>query len=589
MLNRKLRSEAPLPTPSGLRRHWRVLVRAAGMAAAGLAIFLWDGPTEPYGVWFCVWLAGLVAFAVSFPPALRRCPFPSPAVLLWLCGILGLALALRLPGIADNPANISIDELLPGMEALQIARGGAANVFSSVGWFSMPNVSFAFPAVVMKIIGPSFYAQRLSSMLMGIGGIIATFLLARRLFGDATGLISSFLMAVGFWHIHNSRTGFPFVQSSFWPALVMYLLIRARQDQSRAVLAVAGLACGFALQSYFPVRILLVMAPLYLVMDWLAERDAVRTVGAEAAIVACGVLLALGPLLISVPLETLAGRSFGVLLGRPAVLQNTSQMYNVHGLWGTFTRNLTEALAMFTTWADVCVLNRSPAGLLDNGTLAALVLGLLVAALRGGEYVWLLIVWAATTLVFGVAFTDAPRASYRLAAAMPALFILAGMGVDHVLVAATPSSRWYRRTVRLAVLLALAAWVGWHNYQLFFVRYASADGHETVGATEQRFMGAHCDGRVFYFFGSEPLGPESALFCADYRTLDHGQLQSGIDVTRPATFFIADWQRQWLGTIRACYPGAEFTAHASREGRLLFNRVDVSITELIARRAQCTG
>ena len=254
-----------------------------------------------------------------------------------------------------------------------------------------------------------------------------------------------------------------------------------------------------------------------------------------------------------------------------------------------FTRYVTEAAAMFTAWADVCVLNRSPAGLRDNATLAALVLGVLVAELQGGEYVWLLLVWGAFTFVFGVAFTDAPHASYRLAAAMPALFILAACGAAHLLVATAPSSRWYRLTVRPAMLLALAAWVGWQNYHLFFIRYANGDGHETIGATELRFMGAHCDGRVFYAFGSEPQGAETELFCTDVRMLSRGQLPSGVDVTRPATFFVADGQRQWLDTLRHCYPGAASTAHVARDGRTLFTRIDVPITALIARGSGCAG
>lgn len=591
MLHQQAISAEPASTsrPSWPRDHWRWLLRAAGIAAATLAIGEWSGPLEPYAVWFWLWLAGLVAWVASFPPAVRRCPFPSPGVLLWLLGILGLAVALRLPRIADIPANISIDELLPAMEAMHLARGNPVNVFSSVGWFTMPNLSFAFPALVMKVIGVSFYAQRLSSLLLGVAGLVATFLLARRLFGDVTALIGTFLMTVSFWHIHNSRTGFPFVQSSFCPALVLYLLVRARQDGSRAVLAAAGVVMGVAVQGYFPVRILLVAAPLFLVMDWLAQRTPLRTVCVEAAVVATGALLVLGPLFKSVPLEILAGRSVGVLLGRPAILDSSEHFYHVQGLWMVFTRNLSESAQMFTNWADVCVLNRSPGGLLDSGTLAALLLGIVVAALRGGEYVWFLLLWSAVTFAFGTAFTDAPRASYRLAAAMPALFILAGMGIDHLLVAATPSSRWYRRTVRAAVLVALAVWVGRENYHAFFVRYANGDGHETVASMELRFMGDHCDGRAFYAFGSEPQGSETQLFCDNLRTLNRGQLPGLVDVTRPATFLVSDWQRQWLENLRTCYPEAEFSAHTAPDGRPLFTRVDVPILQLIAPHRGCGG
>ena len=107
--------------------------------------------------------------------------------------------------------------------------------------------------------------------------------------------------------------------------------------------------------------------------------------------------------------------------------------------------------------------------------------------------------------------------------------------------------------------------------------------------TEQRFMAAHCDGRVFYFFGSEPVGAETQLFCPQFRTLNNGQLPTGIDVARPATFFVTDWQHQWLEALRACYPSAPPVAHRARDGHVLFTSLEVSIPELIARRDLCVG
>ena len=106
-----------------------------------------------------------------------------------------------------------------------------------------------------------FYALRLSSAIMGMGGLLSTFLLARRLFSDRVALVATFLMAVGFWHIHNSRTGFPFIQGSFCIPLVLYLLVRARQDRSYAMMALTGVVAGLCLQGYFTVRAILLVTP----------------------------------------------------------------------------------------------------------------------------------------------------------------------------------------------------------------------------------------------------------------------------------------------------------------------------------------
>lgn len=243
---------------------------------------------------------------------------------------------------------------------------------------------------------------------------------------------------------------------------------------------------------------------------------------------------------------------------------------------------------MFTTWADVCVLNRSPGGLLDYGTLASVGLGILVAFLSGGRYLWLLLIWVGVTFVVGVAFTDAPRASYRMAAAMPAVFLLAGVGVSHMLSAAG-GSRWYRCVVHPLVGLVLAGWITWQNYQLFFVRYAAGDGREVPGSAQLRFMEAHCDGRVFYTFGNEPPGPETRLFCSDLKTVRPGQLAASLDLTSPATFFVAESQRLVLERLRFCFPTADYVPHQGHDGRLLFTRVDVPVTELIARYQTCPG
>ena len=502
---------------------------------------------------------------------------------------------LRLVALADIPANISVDESLTALEALRIAQGRVPNVFSSVGWFSMPSLTFAFPAVVMRVAGPNaFLAARLASVAMGLAGIACLFALGRRLFGDRVGLLASVLMAVSFWHLHNSRTAFPFIQSSFWTAAVLYLQVRARQDRSRALMALGGIALGLALQCYFPLRILLLICPLF----WLAEcyRDpvAVRTMVADTVSVVSAALLVLAPLLMAVPWETLVGRSQDVLLTRPGVWGNLAESYQVTSLPAVVWRNFQEATAMFTDWADVCVLNRSPAGLLDRGTLAALVVGVLVVVWRREPYGLLVLAWAALTFVLGVVLSDAPRASYRLAAAMPALFLLAAVGFERVLIAVTPASLRVARALRLVLIGAAAMWVLVQNYRLFFVDYArgragdtrTGQGGDNADSNARRFMLSHCDGRVFYFVGGwlgPPHDPEPRgldVFCPQHRILLPGQVSDRIDGTQPATVFVLPEDASLLDPLRRCYPAGTVVTQRSGEGRGLYWRVDIPKTEL---------
>lgn len=570
------------------------VLRIGALAAAGAGVVLWPRSHAGYGLAFWLWAGGIAAYVLSFRRADRALAPPPAIVQFGLIGVLALAAALRLVALQDIPANISIDEILPSLEALHIARGGAPNVFSSVGWFGMPNLTFSFGALVMRLAGPdAFLAARLSSVLMGIGGVASVFLLARRLFGDRVGLMASFFMAVSFWHIHNSRTGFPFVQSSLWTALALYLLVRARQDRSRTVLALAGVILGLALQCYFPIRILLLLCPLFWLADWLLDPVPLRTMAADTATFWGATLLVLAPLLVSVPWDVLAGHSQDVLLSHPGRLQHFEALYHVTGLPAVLGRNLQEAAAMFTEWADVCVMNRSPAGLLDTGTLIALVIGVLAALLQGDTRALLLVVWAALTFVLGVAFSDAPRASYRLAPAMPALLTLAAFGVDRTLLAATPPWRWYRLSVRPVLIAGIGLWLLLQNYHLFFIDYAEGDGRENADSAARRLALSHCDGRMFCFVGDwlamnatvsqEP--PALDLFCPEHRPVDASQIPGGIETTRPATFLILLADSRVTETLRRCYPSAQVTTHRRRDGRPLFTSVDVSIADLVSGRS----
>ncbi len=576
------------------RRGWRPRVRLACLLVAAATLVWWSSMPAGYGPVFWLWAGSVVGYALSFAPAEGRFPRPPVLVCAALLAILGLAAWLRLSALEDIPANISIDEMLPSREAQSIASGGAPNVFSSSGWFNLPNLTFAFPALVIKVVGhDTFLATRLSSALTGLGGIVCIFLLARRLFGDRAGLAASFLMAVAFWHIHNSRTAFPFVQSSFCTALVIYLLVRARQDRSRAVFAVAGVVLGLALQCYFSVRILLVLCPLFFLADAIRARMPLLAIAREAMIVGGGAALTLGPLLVSVPWDVLTGHSLSVLITSPAVLARLSAEYHVRGLGRVFGRNLQEAAAMFTDWAEVCVLNRSPAGLLDPATLAALIIGVLVAVLQAEVMPLLLVAWAALTFVFGVAFSDAPRASYRLAAAMPALLILAAYGIERVLLVAAPPWRWYRTITRAVLLALVGAWVLLHNYQLFFVDYAKGDGRETAESRARRVLASHCDGRQFYFIGDwagveSPMPSEPGaldLFCPQHQPVAAEQIPSVALPTRAATFLLLPVDQRIADALRRCYPSAQMLSHHSREGRLLFTTMDVTAADLVAGRS----
>lgn len=532
-----------------------------------------------FGWTFWLWAVSAIAYPFAFPRAEKPHAPPGAAVLVALLAILAFAAMLRLHQVDRIPSNISIDEVYPGIDALRIARGESFNPFSTLGWFNIPGLSFAYPAVFMKLLGgPPFHDLRLSSAIMGLAGILVTFLLGRRLFGDGVGLVAAFLMAAGFWHLHNSRTGFPFVQSSFSVPLILYLIARARQDRSLAMMAVAGLCLGLVLQGYFPVRVLLLLAPLLLFGMAIGARERDGRVVVEALILAGGALITLGPLLRSVSLDRIFDRSLSVLVFQPAVADALGRDYQIGGTAHVIWQNWRAATGMFLDWADVCILNRSPAGLLDGMTLAAAGVGVLVAVMRGRPRVVFLCLWAAIVFIAGVALTDAPRASYRLAPAMPAFYLLAGCGICDTFFSRPPRWAWQRVLIWPLVILGFAFSIAETNYQLFFNEYsAKGDGREFQLASVLRLVGDECDGRRLYWIAGDQARQADLfeLFCKDAQSLDYKAIPEAVERGHHATFIVMRPWPETLARLRKCYPNSEPETVRSADKRYLFLRVDV--------------
>lgn len=570
----------------------QLLLRAVALCGVGAALWTWE--VERYGPPFWAWVLFAFALWLSFsgrPDGTRSQPMPAWSI-VGLIGICAFAFALRWPALSEIPANISVDELLPALEAMRIAAGEAPNVFSSLGWFTIPNLSFAIPGVVMAWFpADTFFALRLSSLLTGLVGIVGTFLLARRLFGDGVALTAAFLMAAGFWHLHNSRTGFPFVQTSCAIPWVLYLLVRARQEQSAAGMLAAGLAMGLALQLYFPVRILLVLVPLFLVSGWVLRADPWSRRVRDGVLVVAGTLVTLGPMLASVPLDKLLGRSQGVLLTRPTVFAERARVYQTDEFSAVVGRNFQEAFGMFTEWADVCVLNRSPAGLFDVLTLTAILLGAAAAILRLHAQALILLAWIAVVFVLGVALTDAPRASYRLSAAMPAFYMLAAFGLHATLFSLRRGPRWYQSIALGVLATVVGAWVAHANHQMFFEDYSRrGQGRAMHPAAALRFVGERCDGRGIYFLAHpEPIGADETakVFCAQHRSIRVADVPHAVDPDVAATFIVMHWRRSDLEHLRECYPAAVVVERHSEDGRLLFTSVDVEQEDVAAGPQRC--
>ena len=117
-----------------------------------------------------------------------------------------------------------------------------------------------------SLFGISITTLRIVPAIFGSLTVLGTFLLTKELFfnhqkRDLIALLSSFFLAVSFWHINFSRIAFRAVLLPFCLVFTFYFLLRAKrvfnQNKKTGLLfaSIGGMFYGLGFYTYIPVRL----------------------------------------------------------------------------------------------------------------------------------------------------------------------------------------------------------------------------------------------------------------------------------------------------------------------------------------------
>ncbi|MFZ1396427.1 MAG: glycosyltransferase family 39 protein [Candidatus Promineifilaceae bacterium] len=171
---------------------------------------------------------------------------------------------LRGTAVTQFPNTFSGDEGSAGLHAALFGQGQADNWFT-IGWFSFPSFYYALQSVFIDLLGQTIEALRYFAALGGTLAVVATYFLARGMFGVGTAVPAAILMMGSHYHIHISRIGLNNVWDSLFVALVLAGAWVGWRSGRRLPWLLAGLALGLGQYFYVSVRVL----PLLLLV-WLA-------------------------------------------------------------------------------------------------------------------------------------------------------------------------------------------------------------------------------------------------------------------------------------------------------------------------------
>lgn len=435
-----------------------------------------------------------------------RTPMGRATELLPLVLILAVALVFRLWQLEQIPNGLHHDEAIDLLQGLRV-RDGNWFIFTTEGWGR--EALFYYPlALFLQLIPSNVLALRATVVVISLGVILVSYLLARRIAGPAgavAGWLTAAWFAVNYWTLFTSRFG---VRHLLLPLLLGLTVLatwrawEAPPTARRRRFLLAGVLLGLTAYTYQPARFVIPLLVLFALYLLLFHRRALRQIlnseatangslyeqnGAlirrpepvEGSLVHMGQNAPphkLGPLVLAGATALLIALPLLIILVQNQI-EFTSRAWTIEPLLQLragnprpILDNLVAVLGMFTVRGDPLVAYNVPGRPVfqPGWTGIPFYVGFLIALWRWRRpaYAFLLI-WLATMLLPTVVTIDTPSYNRAVGAQFPIMFLSALSLAELVRWA---DRRWPRtgKVAALAVSLAILTVTGVNTWRDYF-------------------------------------------------------------------------------------------------------------------------
>ncbi|MDI6784950.1 MAG: glycosyltransferase family 39 protein, partial [bacterium] len=304
--------------------------------------------------------------------------------------ILILAIFFRIYKITEIPPGLYPDEAMNGNNALEALSTGNFKVFYPEN-NGREGLFINIQSLFLFIFGNKIWALRLPSAIFGILTVLGTYLFTRTLFTNSgleqnqirktnpavelTGqtstpwgerlvhhiaslnqeriaLIATFFLAISFWHINFSRTGFRALIAPFFLVWALYFLLRAlhhcfnHSKSSRYIIDAlsSGFLFGLGFYSYIAYRIM----PILVVVIWFIYWFTANVPCSRKKIVGAGIWFLVTTVIVVFPLANYFSNNPHDFFGRTTQLS----VFSSPTLWKTLGENIIKTMLMFNITGD---------------------------------------------------------------------------------------------------------------------------------------------------------------------------------------------------------------------------------------------
>jgi 4-amino-4-deoxy-L-arabinose transferase-like glycosyltransferase len=181
--------------------------------------------------------------------------------------ILAVASFFRFYHLDKYPPGLYPDEAMNGSNALIANTTGNYQIFYPEN-FGREGLFINIQALSVKYFGIHSWALRGVSAVFGVLTVLGLYLLAKELFDWQIAAISSFLLAISFWHVNFSRIGFRAIMLPFILVYAFYFLWRGIKRSRLRYFFWAGVFGGLGFYTYTSYRIAPLIAVIIFLSYW---------------------------------------------------------------------------------------------------------------------------------------------------------------------------------------------------------------------------------------------------------------------------------------------------------------------------------
>ncbi|MBA4320029.1 MAG: hypothetical protein C0412_16635 [Flavobacterium sp.] len=209
-------------------------------------------------------------------------------IFISLLGILAIASFFRLWQLDKIPPGLYPDVAINGNDALDSLKTGNFKVFYPEN-NGREGLFFWLIAFSFSIFGASIWSIKIVAATIGILTVLGLYLLTKELFSRETSnkkqaisvaLLSSFFLAISFWHTNFSRIGFRAILLPFILVFGFYFLFRAFKNKKLSDFVFSGIFWGLGFYTYTSFRLAVFVLLIFLILkliEYLKETKIEKT------------------------------------------------------------------------------------------------------------------------------------------------------------------------------------------------------------------------------------------------------------------------------------------------------------------------